>query len=52
MQKVILLGIKPGMNPDDVRANLAALFKATSDQIDHMLAEPAFTLKTEVAPQI
>jgi hypothetical protein len=52
MQKVILIGIKPEMSPDDVRANLAALFKATPDQIDHMLAEPAFTLKSRLSDQV
>jgi hypothetical protein len=36
--QVVLNGIQPGKSPTEVSAKFAALFKATSAQVDAMLA--------------
>ncbi len=46
--QVVLNGIQPGKSSSDVRAKFAALFKATSAQVDSMLASNGYVLKKGV----
>jgi predicted RNA-binding Zn-ribbon protein involved in translation (DUF1610 family) len=50
--QVVLNGIQPGKSTTEVSAKFAALFKATSAQVDAMLAAKSYVLKKGVSPDV
>ena len=40
-----VVGISPNANESKTRNNLSKIFKATPEQIDHILAKPGFVIK-------
>lgn len=47
--QIVLNGVLPNVSRIDVREKLAALFKATPEQIDKLLATPAYVVKRAIS---